>query len=337
MLLVQCCSLELLIVLGVSLVAEVVPEKYRVRAGVLLYTAAPLGTFLAFGMYEIFGVILYDTTKSLPYGMGWRFIFASAIVPCIISIVMRFVIKEPEKWQKAEQKATVKDLFAQKHRKATFGAICIVIIALIAWYCISSFIPPLAQYLAAEQVKEEPQQNTKQLADRNNLIASIAFNIGGLLGTAIIFAAAPRVRRILLFRVYFALSFVSILVVFAPPRWILPDVIRLMLLCPMGMLSFLLLLLLGISVYGIFSMYTFYLAELFPTAIRGSGIGFSYNIGRIITAPFPFLIGLIFSLVTQSKIITLPFIIMWIAVLPLLGFILTFVGIIKETLGQEFE
>jgi MFS family permease len=47
----------------------------------------------------------------------------------------------------------------------------------------------------------------------------------------------------------------------------------------------------GLTVFGIFGAFTFYLPELFPTRLRATGSGFTYNIGRIIAAGGPFLVG----------------------------------------------
>lgn len=49
---------------GAAMVAEVVPERRRVEAGALLYTAAPLGLFLAtFVTYQVQGVYFAATPK----------------------------------------------------------------------------------------------------------------------------------------------------------------------------------------------------------------------------------------------------------------------------------
>ena len=37
----------------------------------------------------------------------------------------------------------------------------------------------------------------------------------------------------------------------------------------------------GLTVFGVFGSFTYYLPELFPTRLRGTGAGFCYNIGRI--------------------------------------------------------
>jgi hypothetical protein len=42
--------------------------------------------------------------------------------------------------------------------------------------------------------------------------------------------------------------------------------------------------LIGLAIFGVFGSFTFYLPELFPTRLRSTGAGFSYNIGRVVTA-----------------------------------------------------
>ncbi len=49
--------------------------------------------------------------------------------------------------------------------------------------------------------------------------------------------------------------------------------------------------LLGVTVFGVFSSFTYYLPELFPTRLRATGSGFCYNIGRIIAAFGTFWVG----------------------------------------------
>src|ERR1051326_6332212 len=51
----------------------------------------------------------------------------------------------------------------------------------------------------------------------------------------------------------------------------------------------------GLTVFGVFGSFTYYLPELFPTRLRGTGAGFCYNVGRIIAAGGPFLVGWVAS------------------------------------------
>ena len=47
----------------------------------------------------------------------------------------------------------------------------------------------------------------------------------------------------------------------------------------------------GLSVFGVFGSFTYYLPELFPTRLRATGSGFCYNSGRFVAAIGPFLVG----------------------------------------------
>jgi MFS family permease len=49
----------------------------------------------------------------------------------------------------------------------------------------------------------------------------------------------------------------------------------------------------GLTVFGVFGSFTYYLPELFPTRLRASGAGFCYNAGRILAALGPFAVGII--------------------------------------------
>ena len=44
---------------------------------------------------------------------------------------------------------------------------------------------------------------------------------------------------------------------------------------------------------GYFSGFSVIASELFPTALRGSAMGFVYNVGRLLSAAAPYLIGLV--------------------------------------------
>ena len=43
----------------------------------------------------------------------------------------------------------------------------------------------------------------------------------------------------------------------------------------------------GLSVFGVFGAFTYYLPELYPTRLRGTGAGFCYNAGRLMAAIWP--------------------------------------------------
>jgi hypothetical protein len=47
----------------------------------------------------------------------------------------------------------------------------------------------------------------------------------------------------------------------------------------------------GLFTSGIYSGYTIYFPELFPTRIRATGASFCYNVGRVVAAPGPIMMG----------------------------------------------
>src|SRR5262249_28052602 len=49
----------------------------------------------------------------------------------------------------------------------------------------------------------------------------------------------------------------------------------------------------GVTVWGITASFAFYLPELFPTRLRGTGSGFCFNLGRYVAAIGPFVVGAI--------------------------------------------
>ena len=90
----------------------------------------------------------------------------------------------------------------------------------------------------------------------------------------------------------------------------------------------------GLTTYGIFGAFTFYLPELFPTRLRGTGSGFTYNIGRLIAAFGPFMVGSIAASGANALDSALR-VLFWIGVVPLVG-ILTLPFVI-ETRGRVLE
>ena len=77
----------------------------------------------------------------------------------------------------------------------------------------------------------------------------------------------------------------------------------------------------GLTVFGVFGSFTYYLPELFPTRLRGTGAGFCYNVGRVVAAGGPFLVGAIASRGADSLRSALH-VLFFVGVVPLLGLLL---------------
>ncbi|CCH34110.1 MFS transporter [Actinosynnema sp. NPDC047251] len=84
---------------------------------------------------------------------------------------------------------------------------------------------------------------------------------------------------------------------------------------------------LGFCMSAIFSGFGSFLAELYPTALRGTGQGFTYNFGRAVGALFPALVGFMAERMGVGGAMIFGAIAYGIAVLALLG--------LPETKGRE--
>jgi MFS family permease len=142
----------------------------------------------------------------------------------------------------------------------------------------------------------------------------VCFNSGGQIGTLLTIPAAKLLGRKTMFAIYYAASAIAILCTFGLD---LEAQTRLYLYFAIGL-----------SVFGVFGSFTYYLPELFPTRLRGTGSGFCYNIGRLVAAGGPFLVGMVASRGTSTTLDVL----FWVGFLPLLG--LVFMPWVIETKGR---
>src|SRR5206468_10574124 len=90
----------------------------------------------------------------------------------------------------------------------------------------------------------------------------------------------------------------------------------------------------GLTVFGVFGSFTYYLPELYPTRLRATGSGFCYNSGRIVAAIGPFVVGSVAALGKDALNASIT-VLFWVAVVPLLG--LCIVPFILETKGRTLS
>ncbi|MEO7032250.1 MAG: MFS transporter [Polyangiaceae bacterium] len=147
-------------------------------------------------------------------------------------------------------------------------------------------------------------------------LGSTCFNVGGLIGTLTTIPIATRWGRRPMYLGYFALGAVAILCTFG------------LAMSPETRLF--MMFTVGLSVFGVFGTFTFYLPELFPVRLRGTGSGFCYNAGRVITSVFPVLIGAVrHSGKNPGSVLV------WVAIAPIIGVILVLAGVGVETRGFD--
>jgi MFS family permease len=299
---------------GAAMVAETVPEKRRVEAGAILYSSAPVGLFLAtFVNFQIAGVWMKDSPET-----SWRFVFLSGLVPALVAFLVRAFLREPERWKQAAagKAPSIRELFDDKHRAYTVSGFLMALTALLGWWSCNAFIPVVSTGLAQTTALAQglDRAATLALVEKWKSLATNCFNWGGLLGTLLTVPAAKLVGRRTMFGLYYFLSAVALFATFGLD------------LDPEVRLS--MYFLIGLTVFGVFGAFTYYLPELFPTRLRGTGAGFCYNVGRIVASVGPILVGTIAAHGTNTAIRTL----FYVGFVPLLG--LVFLPWVIETRGR---
>jgi MFS family permease len=117
----------------------------------------------------------------------------------------------------------------------------------------------------------------QQTIDRTRSRGTLFQDVGSLLGMFAFTFAASYFNRRTAFLGAFLLCLCSVSYVFYSLKtatdvlWMLP--------------------LMGFATLSCFAGYSIYFPEIFPTRLRGTGVGFCYNTVRYLAAPFPFLLG----------------------------------------------
>ena len=303
---------------GSAMVAEVVPEDSRVEAGALLYTSAPFGLFLATGVNAwIAGGWFADHPAD-----SWRYVLLFGLLPAAVAFVVRLFVHEPERWTAAAAGASparIREIFAADLWPRTRSALAMTLVALLTWWSCNAFIPVVAATLAQTQAAlgHLDPGATRALVEEWKTVSTTWFNLGGLLGTLLTIPVAKQLGRRAMFAMYYAVAAVALFVTFGLD------------LAPATRLY--MYFFIGLSVFGIFGSFTFYLPELFPTRLRATGAGFCYNIGRVVAAAGPFIVGAVASAGAGDPAVVLDAL-LYVAAVPVAGLLL--LGWVVETRGQ---
>jgi MFS family permease len=253
---------------GASLVAEVWPEEKRAKAAGILQSAWAAGFFLAAAWY----LLLRD--------YSWRVLFVVGVLPALVALLVRLWVKEPERWVKAHaqelrsgtvRSAKLVELFHGEFRRATWVGSSLAFVAVFGLWGATNWTPTLVRAL--------PDMQGLQVADTKTYVvyATMALNVGALIGYLSFGALADRFGRRPVFALMCAGSLVMLPITFLAPH----AYAHVLLLLP----------LLGFFNNGIFSGFPIYLPELYPTRIRATGAGFCFNAGRVLASGGPFLTG----------------------------------------------
>ena len=252
---------------GTPLLQETVDEKDRVRLAGWLHTATPVGFLLASVASFLIPVI------------GWRGMFMLGVLPALLTVLIRMSVREPPRWQQAASapaRATVRDLFAGAWSRSTWSAALMMSCIILGLWSSTFWAPTLIVSRLTETGWSAPA------AQRMASSAGVLVNIGTLAGClAMPFIANWFASRRTTAAVFFLGSLVINLAAYIGAVLWLNSTALFIALLPV----------LGLFTNGVFALYTIWLPEMFPTAQRSLGAGFSFSFGRLLGAVGPTIVG----------------------------------------------
>lgn len=288
--------------LAVALVMECWPERHRPKLAGAIGAAANFG-FLFIALVALGKPV---TTES------WRWMMLVGAVPAALALAIIMFVPESEKWKASVKKGgskPIREIFSRGLIGKTFFAIVFSAIPLIGtWAAVSGWIPVwvdqmtqieagkqflheerLVQFNAANDPKarmevlktalnDEQWKDVRTSTARSKAWTQLVLAIGAILGCFV----APVLggfwgRR----PVYFLLCLLSLLSCAYLFRYL--DTFNIWF---MAVVCFV-----GTVTAAFYGWLPLYLPELFPTRVRATGQGLSFNFGRILAAIGTFFMG----------------------------------------------
>ncbi len=248
---------------GSVLMGEVIRSEHRGKAVGTVQSGWAVGWGLAAIAYVVF-------FRSFSPAVAWRAMFWIGILPALLVLYIRRNVPEPEVYVRARRDAegsgTFFAIFSAKFLRTTLLTSLMAVGAQGGYYAITTWLPT---YL-------KTQRGLSVLGTGEYLFVVIVGSFIGYLVSADLTDRVGRKRTLVLY----AMS--SFIVVTAYTFLPIGNRAMLVLGFPLGFFA-----------SGSFSPMGAFLTELFPTTIRGSGQGFSYNVGRALGALFPTLVGVL--------------------------------------------
>ncbi len=260
-----------------TLVAESVPSGFRSMALGSLQALSATGNILG----STISYWVQPGAQDVIFGFaGWRSLFFVGILPALLVIPIVGILREPEPWRQAKATANTRglqkkvgsplELFSHpRWRRNTIVGLCLGVSGMIGLWGIGFFSPELISTALAGQ--------SQQVIDEVRAKATALQDVGAFMGMMAFTFVATYLGRRLAFLISFGICLVFTIYVFnslnsaSDAYWMLP--------------------MMGFAQLAVFAGYSIYFPELYPTRLRGTGVGFCYNTVRYLAAPAPILLG----------------------------------------------
>ena len=246
---------------GATLVSETWTAEHRGKALAFMQSAWAIG-------YALAAAVNYFVQPAF----GWRAVFFVGILPAFLTIWVRQSVKEPDIWHRAKKnrdsRSTLAMLFSNGLAPLTIALTMMNACTLFGWWSFNLWLPSYLQ---------EPLSRGGlglQMLSSSTMI--LAMQLGMWFGYITFGFVSDRIGR--------KRTYISYLLLAALLLFVYVSVRAPLVLLALGPLV-------AFFATGYFSGFGAVTAEIFPTPIRGTAQGFTYNIGRIVSAAAPFAVG----------------------------------------------
>ncbi|WP_025809882.1 MFS transporter [Pseudomonas chlororaphis] len=249
---------------GSVLMGEIVRSEHRGKAVGTVQSGWAIGWGAA--------ALLYTLAFSLlPEDWAWRSLFWIGVIPAFLVLYIRKNVPEPEVFQRAQREQQSKAqrvsplvIFSPALLKTTVLAALLCTGVQGGYYAITTWLPTFLK----------TERHLSVVGTGGYLMVIILGSFVGYICGAYLTDRLGRRANLLIF------ALLSSVTIFAYTQLELSNSQMLVLGFP-----------LGFAASGIFSGMGAFLTELYPSAVRATGQGFTYNFGRGIGALFPGLVG----------------------------------------------
>ncbi|UQS88784.1 MFS transporter [Pseudomonas chlororaphis subsp. piscium] len=249
---------------GSVLMGEIVRSEHRGKAVGTVQSGWAIGWGAA--------ALLYTLAFSvLPEDWAWRSLFWIGVIPALLVLYIRKNVPEPEVFQRAQREQQSRErrvspmvIFSPALLKTTILASLLCTGVQGGYYAITTWLPTFLK----------TERHLSVVGTGGYLMVIILGSFLGYICGAYLTDRLGRRANLLIF------ALLSSITIFAYTQFELTNSQMLLLGFP-----------LGFAASGIFSGMGAFLTELYPSAIRATGQGFTYNFGRGIGALFPGLVG----------------------------------------------
>ncbi len=244
---------------GAAFVSEVFSARSRAQAGAIFHATSNMGTALA-------------SMVGLAVGANWRLGYIFGIVPILMVFWVRASVQESTSWKEqatkigSDRRGSLKELLLSRAwgTRAIFGML-LAAIGIGTYWCIT--------VAGMDLVQDFQLQRGVSLATaraQSQFAYGFLINGGGFIGSIAFGPIAHWLGRRRAFT--FAMLGGALIV---PLTAYLPQTYgQLLVILPFF----------GFLTFGYHSGFAFYLPELFPAHLRGTGAGFCFNGGRVLAA-----------------------------------------------------